>query len=226
MFYTVYKITNLINNKIYIGVHKTSDLEDGYMGSGLLIKKSIEKYGLENFKKEYISIFDNAEAMFNMESELVNEEFIERKDTYNLKLGGFGGFDYLNNPNLFVNKSHSAERMKKISKLGVIASQKKVKWLIQNDIEWNLNRKNNISNGMKKYYNNGGVNSFQDKNHTEETKKRIGEANSKHQLGEGNSQFGTMWIHNLELKENKKIKKDEFSSWEQEGWIKGRKMKI
>ena len=46
--------------------------------------------------------------------------------------------------------------------------------------------------------------------------------NHKNQSGEKNSQFGTMWIHNLELKESKKIKKDEFSSWEQDGWIKGR----
>ena len=226
MFYTVYKITNLVNNKIYIGVHKTSDLEDGYMGSGLLIRKSIDKYGLENFKKEYISIFDNAEAMFNMESELVNEEFIKREDTYNLKLGGFGGFDYLNNSNLFKNKTHSFEHMKMMSDIGKEARLMKNKWLFQNDIEWCLQRSIKISNSKKEYYNNDGVNPFQGKKHSEETKKKIGSKTSILQSGEGNSQFGTMWIHNLELKENKKIKKDEFSSWEQEGWIKGRKMKI
>ena len=35
-----------------------------------------------------------------------------------------------------------------------------------------------------------------------------------------------MWIHNLELKESKRIKKDDFPSWEQQGWLKGRKMKF
>jgi len=97
MYYTVYKITNLVNNKIYIGVHKTSNLNDNYMGSGNIIKQSIKKYGAENFKKEYISIFDNDEEMFKMESELVNKSFIKEETNYNIKEGGFGGWSYVNN---------------------------------------------------------------------------------------------------------------------------------
>jgi len=91
MFYIVYKTTNLINHKIYIGTHKTKDLNDDYLGSGVFLKKAIKKYGKNNFKKEIIAVFDNAEDMMKEERKIVNKNFILRKDTYNYELGGKGG---------------------------------------------------------------------------------------------------------------------------------------
>lgn len=96
MFYTIYKIINLINGKIYIGAHKTNNLEDGYMGSGKLIKMAIDKYGLDNFKKEYISIFDNEDDMYKMESIIVDEEYLKSENIYNIKEGGNGGWSKVN----------------------------------------------------------------------------------------------------------------------------------
>jgi len=97
MYYTIYKITNLINNNIYIGYHKTDDINDDYMGSGKVLLQSIKKYGKENFKKEILYVFPNKKEALLKESELVNQEFIKRNDTYNIKVGGEGGWDYINN---------------------------------------------------------------------------------------------------------------------------------
>ena len=93
-FFCVYKITNLINNKIYVGIHVTSNLEDGYMGSGSLIKRAIKKYGIANFKRENLVIFDNKEDMLKMETEIVNSSFIQSDNTYNMCEGGSGGSSF------------------------------------------------------------------------------------------------------------------------------------
>ena len=90
MFYYLYKTTNLINAKIYIGVHKTKKLNDGYLGSGKIIKDAIKKYGKEFFKKEILEFFDNEDLMYLKEMEVVDETFIKNADTYNLMIGGFG----------------------------------------------------------------------------------------------------------------------------------------
>ena len=104
MFFILYQITNLINNNIYVGVHKTDNIDDGYMGSGKLIKLAITKYGAHNFKKEILIFFKNEFEMYAAEKHFVNEEWINRSDTYNIRLGGSGGFDHINNNREHYNK--------------------------------------------------------------------------------------------------------------------------
>ena len=105
----VYCTTNIINKKIYIGVHLCkSEKFDGYIGCGVYINQpssynhpktafqyAVQKYGPNNFKRVTIKEFDNEEDAYFLESEIVNEKFLERKDVYNQVLGGRGG-DFCN----------------------------------------------------------------------------------------------------------------------------------
>lgn len=54
MFYTVYKIVNNINQKEYIGQHKTNNLNDGYMGSGILLHNAIKNMALKTLTKSIL----------------------------------------------------------------------------------------------------------------------------------------------------------------------------
>lgn len=201
--YTIYKITNKINNKIYIGCHRTSDLNDGYMGSGKLIRYAIIKYGVENFKKDYLHIFNNSEEMFNMEATLVNEEFVADKNTYNLKeggFGGFGGFDHID-PKASI-KVHT-DRLKNDA---VYA-----KWFSKI-----------VSDAMKEWYKtHTKINGFLGKKHSNETKARISASHKGKHIGKLNSQYGMMWITNEVI--SKKIKKTDSIP---EGFRKGRIIKV
>lgn len=97
--YTVYKITNLINERYYIGVHKTDDPNDLYMGSGPAIKSAIQKYGVENFTKDILYTFDDSESAYQMEHDLL-ESCLQDAQCYNMNSGGKGGWDYVNSLNL------------------------------------------------------------------------------------------------------------------------------
>lgn len=103
----LYCIENKVNSKIYVGVHSTENFDDGYMGSGVALRKAINKYGIENFEKSIIKFFGSSDEMYLAESEIVDTQFVNSPLTYNMKIGGFGGW----NPRT---KKHTAETIAKM----------------------------------------------------------------------------------------------------------------
>lgn len=89
-FYGLYKITNLVNGKMYIGQHVTDNLDDGYMGSGKIIKLALQKYGKANFRKEWLGFYEDRDELNYMELVFVDDTWVNRADTYNISLGGRG----------------------------------------------------------------------------------------------------------------------------------------
>lgn len=100
--YIVYVTVNVVNKKIYIGVHGTkTDKFDGYLGDGVftnnpssyknsktLFHRAVNKYGIDAFIRCTLYEFDNEKDALEKEREIVSEEFIKRKDTYNTTVGG------------------------------------------------------------------------------------------------------------------------------------------
>jgi hypothetical protein len=93
MHYIVYRITCSLNGKFYIGTHATNNLNDGYMGSGVNIRRAIKELGVWNFHKEILFDFKTHTEAYNKEAELVTKELVKSELCYNLCAGGGGGRD-------------------------------------------------------------------------------------------------------------------------------------
>ena len=91
----VFLSLNLVSSNMYIGVTSRPDRK-WYLGSGKLVKKAIKKHGRHNFVRITLGVFEKEEDAYRMEFELVNENWVSRPDTYNLKVGGHGGWKFVN----------------------------------------------------------------------------------------------------------------------------------
>ena len=207
-YHYIYKITCLKNNKYYIGMHSTDNLEDGYFGGGKRIKNSVKKHGKENHRKENLEFFENRDLLREREESLVDEELLNDPMCMNLMKGGSGGLP----------RFHSLEKQKEFHRLGAISTNRRIK---ENPENWKKSMNNNsekISNKLKSLYESGEfIPPFKDKNHSFETILRMKDsAKGKHD-GERNSQFGTIWITNGS--ENKKIRNSDNIL---DGWRRGR----
>ncbi len=91
-YHFIYKITNMITNKFYVGMHSTFNLEDGYFGSGKILKYSVNKYGKDNHKMEILEFLPSREDLMEKEEVIINEDLLKNPLSMNLSIGGKGNF--------------------------------------------------------------------------------------------------------------------------------------
>jgi len=200
----IYKTTCNVTGRWYVGMHSTCNLNDGYMGSGLRLRRSIRKYGVENHTKEILEFLPTREELVLREIEIVTKELILDDNCMNLKEGGTGGFFNLESSTKGGSTSGNIHKNKLINDVEYF--KKHIQYATINITNFN-------KTGVKHK-------NFEGKTHSEETKKLMSEQRKGNGTGETNSQFGTCWITKDGV--NKKIKKEEIIKWTSEGWVKGR----
>lgn len=167
-YHFIYKTTNVLNGKFYIGMHSTDNLNDGYLGSGKYIANSIRKYGKENFKIEFIEFYPTRDALIQREIELVNDDILKDLLCMNLGRGGHGG--WMGNKN-----SLSILLNKKVRKLNVIKSKITRK---NRTKKRKIQLSKTISNGLIKHWKLNGHN-WEGRKHSQETIKKMKSSHQK-----------------------------------------------
>ncbi len=174
-YYIIYETTCVVNNKTYIGCHATDNLDDGYMGSGKLLLAAFKKYGRENFKKTILHIYNNPHDMFSKEKELVNEDFVSSKSSYNLVPGGSGGFKVQDIDDW--KKKLSASRIGNTNALGYKHTDE-------------TKRKLSEAGKGRVAWNKGLPGTWMGKSHSEESKQKISISKKGQSSGEKNPMYG------------------------------------
>jgi hypothetical protein len=210
-YHFIYKTTNLLSGRYYIGMHSTNNLEDGYLGSGTRLSRAIKKHGKTNFNREILEFCESRDELKKREEEVVTLSEIAKKECMNLVVGGSGSF-YIINENGLNNKANQCKK-------GGEAHGNRLK----NDSDYREIHRLRVSNLAKNTHKDGKIviPDWTGKIHSNETKVKMSKIKSGTGVGETNSQYGTCWI--TKDNNNKKIKKDDLPNWENEGWVKGRK---
>lgn len=212
MTHTVYKTVNKINGKFYIGVHKTDNPNDEYLGSGTYIQRAVVKYGASSFEKQILFEFETQEEAWDKENELVE---LYRSDPLckNLRKGGSGGFDYINHlPEVQSIRS-------KAGKVGGKVVQERHPGINRDFLSLGCLHPDSAARGpleKKQEWNRLGVKSWKGRTLSQEIRNRL----SRDRKGQGNNQFGTFWITDGE--ENRKLRVSEVPP---AGWFRGRVLK-
>jgi hypothetical protein len=204
MVFIIYKTTNIIDNKFYIGKHKQEGLEfDGYLGSGTYLLNAVKKHGKNNFLRQTLFVFENEKQCFLKEEEII-QKYLKDKNCYNIKSGGHGGFEHLNS---------NPEMREYVS---AMASKKNKGKNLRANSPMSYEERQKISERNKKNKELGLA------NWSEKAKEKHRQAISKRDFkltssfGEKNSGFGAKHYINLETFEKKKFYRTELVP---DGWV-------
>ena len=215
--FITYKITCTITGKYYIGSHKTDNPNDDYMGSGRLIRESIQKYGIENHVKEILGVFDTRQESLELEHTLVKQKKkLEKDNCLNMSDGGFS-FDKVNESGKNVYKR--TPKTLELNRLACIKASKVFQEKKKNNPQYAKEIHRKLSEGLKEYYKSHSG-TFLGKNHTQETKTKISNAKKGKCSEDKNSQYGTYWITNGYTNMKWSDKRGNLPA----GYYKGRKM--
>lgn len=196
-------------------MHSTDNLDDGYLGSGRRLQRSIKKHGEQNHFREILQIFETRNEMIEEEKRIVNEDLLQDPLCMNLTVGGFGGWFY-ENSNSETQRRKNRKSNSKQQELALDPIWRKIKANTQSSINHERYKNGAIAFGGKQ------AAAFKGRIHSDATKKMIGQKNSVYQTGSGNSQFGTCWVMNHE--KSIKISKNDLKKYLDLGFKKGRKI--
>jgi hypothetical protein len=193
-YHYIYKITRF-DGKYYIGFHSTDDLEDGYFGSGKRLRNSVNYHGKDKHTLEIVEFLPDRKSLKKREAELVTEDHVNDLLCMNLKKGGEGGWNHINDRKDQSWRSQAAHIANSIKH-----------HRMKTDSEYRQTFCERSTMNLKKAHSDGKIkyDTFTGRTHTEETKAKLRMIDRS---GSKNSQFGTRWI--TDGKTNKKIKKDE-----------------
>lgn len=198
-------------------MHSTDNLQDGYIGSGKLLWRSIKKYGAEQHVCEVLEHLLSREALRLRETQLVNDKLLQDPMCMNLAVGGEGGWEH-------VNALLTQEHYQCAGLLGAHATAKSYWSTIAARKKRSEDLKADYASGARRA---SGC-SLRHAEMTERAKqpqaisrRKATYAERKHQQGIANSSFGTRWVHKDGVV--KKVKLERLDASIADGWLLGRK---
>ena len=220
-YHYIYKITRIFDDKFYIGMHSTDNLEDGYFGSGKLLWHSINKHGKDKHRKEILEYLPDRKSLSAKEKEIVNIELLEDKRCMNLIVGGEGNLSHVRKLPTYRDQLEKAGRNGGFANRHLWSDELKQQVSIKLSQTGRKTKQKQWSNDtikMLSFIVKAGE-CAQEQNAQIKRKQTMFERH--HQQGEKNSSYGTCWVVKEGIKPFK-IKKEQLDEYLLNGYSRGR----